>query len=118
MKIILPWPPSVNTAYPTTRSGRRVLSKKGKEYQKIVWALCAKQNIKMVRGPVQIVIQAFPPDKRKRDVDNLFKMILDGLQKAYIIEEDSLVYHLAITKNVPMPPGRVEIDLQKYENVV
>jgi len=114
----LPWPPSLNTAYPSTKTGRRILSKKGRAYQKEVWALCAQQKIKMLRGTVSITIQAYPPDRRKRDLDNLFKMILDSLQKAFIIEEDSLVYHLAITKHAPMSPGRVEINLEKYELMV
>ena len=118
----LPWPPSENTAYPTNpKTGRRFLSKKGTEYAKTVWALCVQQNVKMVRGPVSLIVHGYPPDRRVRDGSNYEKILFDSLAKAFIFENDMWVIHHSFTMHnhltgeTPKKPGRVEIDFQKYE---
>lgn len=111
-------------AYPTNKkTGRRFLSKKGKDYAKMVWISCVKQNVKMVRGPVSIIMHGYPPDRRVRDGPNYEKLLIDSLSKAFIIENDKwVIYHSFTMHNhligeKPQKPGRVELDLQKYEIV-
>ncbi|NBW22487.1 MAG: RusA family crossover junction endodeoxyribonuclease, partial [Caulobacteraceae bacterium] len=40
-------------------------------------------------GSVRVVIEAFPPDRRKRDLDNILKSLLDALTHAGVWEDDS-----------------------------
>jgi crossover junction endodeoxyribonuclease RusA len=43
-------------------------------------------------GPVRMYMLLSPPDRRRRDGDNLEKAIMDALVKAGVIRDDSLKY--------------------------
>ena len=109
VNLTLPWPPTVNTYYTVAR-GRKILSKKGRTYK----LTCYKEILlqgqpDMLKGPVSVFIRAYPPDKRKRDLDNLLKPILDVLTNAGLYEDDSQVDELMIQRFNLKAPGRVEI---------
>jgi len=94
--ITLPWPPSVNS-YWRTFNGRMIISAKGREYREAVIAQIAAQNKACAyTGPLQVVIEAWRPDKRRRDLDNLLKAALDGLAHAGVYEDDSQIVDLRI----------------------
>ena len=68
----LPFPPSLNGLFNNTRRGRA----KTKAYEK--WINAAGMELMIQRphkraGAVSISIVANPPDRRKRDLDNLLK---------------------------------------------
>jgi len=46
------------------------------------------------------MIEAFPPDKRRRDLDNLIKAIQDSLQYAGVYEDDSQIDYLTIKRSI------------------
>lgn len=47
---------------------------------------------RVISGPsLEVAYVVFLPDRRKRDTDNFAKTIFDGLTKAGVIEDDSLV---------------------------
>ena len=43
-----------------------------------------------------VVIEAFRPDNRRRDLDNLFKAVLDGCTHAGVWEDDCNIVDLRI----------------------
>ena len=92
----LPWPPSVNTYWRTFR-GRMIISAKGREYriavaQQIIDQQCGKR----LAGKLKVEIEAWRPDNRRRDLDNLFKAALDGCTHAGVWEDDSNIVDLRI----------------------
>ena len=88
LELELPWPPSVNHYY--RHVGPRVLiSRDGRKY----------------RGPVELFIELYPPDNRRRDVDNSLKCLLDTFTHAGLYGDDSQIQRLIITKREPMPPN-------------
>jgi crossover junction endodeoxyribonuclease RusA len=95
-EITLPWPPSVNT-YWRTFQGRMIISEKGRQYRKDVadqvLIQCAAKNYV---GKLQVEIQAFRPDNRRRDLDNLLKAVLDGCTHAGVWQDDSNIVDLRI----------------------
>lgn len=97
LELTLPWPPSVNTYWRsvTIHGHPRVLiSEKGREYRKeVAWSLT---GLKKIHGPVRVEVECWMPDKRKRDLDNLFKAIGDSLTHAGIWDDDSQVDDLRI----------------------
>jgi len=96
LEITLPWPPSVNT-YWRTVNGRMIISAKGREYRTAVGKQIIEQKmIKHFSGPLQVEIEAWRPDKRRRDLDNLFKATLDALAHAGVYEDDSQIVDLRI----------------------
>jgi crossover junction endodeoxyribonuclease RusA len=94
--LTLPWPPSMNT-YWRTFQGRMIISAKGREYRKaVVEQVQAQGGCKNYEGKLCVEIEAFRPDKRRRDLDNLLKAVLDGCTHAGVWEDDSNIVDLRI----------------------
>lgn len=95
-EMILPWPPSVNS-YWRTVNGRMITSKQGREYRAEVCAQIQAQNTEQFLGKeIEVEIEAFRPDRRRRDLDNLLKAVLDALCHAGVYDDDSQIQRLTI----------------------
>lgn len=112
MRIVLPWPPSVNR-YWRTVNGRMLISAGGRKYRVEVLATALLQSIVSVgSAPVEVSILAYYPDKRRRDIDNVLKAPLDALTHAGIWEDDSQIEALSIRKaGYDQHTPRLEIDI-------
>jgi crossover junction endodeoxyribonuclease RusA len=86
--INLPYPPSVNRLYRSINN-RSILSKVGRDYYRDAVPIAEASGIN-IRGPYVLSIKANRPDRRKRDIGNLEKIVSDTLTKAGVIEDDSL----------------------------
>jgi crossover junction endodeoxyribonuclease RusA len=94
--LTLPWPPSMNT-YWRTFQGRMIISAKGRDYRKAVIEQVRLQGgANNYQGKVRVEIEAYRPDKRRRDLDNLLKAVLDGCTHAGVWEDDSNIVDLRI----------------------
>jgi crossover junction endodeoxyribonuclease RusA len=94
--LTLPWPPSVNT-YWRTFQGRMISSAKGREYRKAAFEQVALQGgAAHYQGKLCVEIEAYRPDKRRRDLDNLLKAALDACTAAGVWEDDSNIVDLRI----------------------
>jgi crossover junction endodeoxyribonuclease RusA len=114
--ISLPWPPSMNTYWRHVvmgRSARTLLSKKGREYRQNAASELLRQGhvMRNLQGPMAVHITAYPPDRRKRDLDNLPKSILDALTHANVWGDDSQVDDLRITRGHIVKFGAVAITI-------
>lgn len=96
IEMTLPWPPSVNT-YWRMFNNRMIISEAGRKYRAaVVEQVFLQARGKSTIGPVKVVIEAWRPDNRKRDLDNLLKAVLDSLGHAGIYVDDSLIVDLRI----------------------
>jgi crossover junction endodeoxyribonuclease RusA len=96
IEITLPWPPTVNT-YWRQYQGRILISAKGREYRKAVAdQVLIQRAAKHIDYAMRVEIEAFRPDRRRRDLDNLLKAALDSLTYAGVIEDDSQIHDLRI----------------------
>ena len=111
-KLKLPYPPSVNRYWRYV--GPRVLvSKQGREYRTAVGMYLHRKNVKPLDGDLVVDITLEPPDRRKRDVDNVLKAMLDSLQAGGAFHDDSQIVRLSIEKHAPFPKeGRAYVYLQ------
>ena len=99
----LPWPPSVNHYY--RHVGPRVLiSRDGRKYREQIVARFHTDRVAKYTGPVELDIELYPPDNRRRDVDNSLKCLLDTFTHAGLYEDDSQIQRLTIIRREPMPP--------------
>ena len=64
-----------------------------------------------VEGPVEVTIQAHPPDKRRRDLDNIIKPVLDALE-GLILVDDSQVVALACRWDKQLPKATLRVTIQ------
>lgn len=94
--LTMPWPPSVNK-YWRTFQGRMIISAEGRSYRKAVAdQVLIQRGAKHYTGRLRVQIEAFRPDNRRRDLDNLLKAVLDGCTHAGVWEDDSNIVDLRI----------------------
>lgn len=74
----LPWPPSVNHYYIRGRY-RVVIGRRGVLYRKSVHQILEDAGSPRMEGLLSVSIKCYPPDRRKRDLDNLRKCLYDSL---------------------------------------
>ena len=63
---------------------------------------------------VEVDIQAYPPDRRKRDLDNIQKILLDSLQAAGIYKDDCQVDKITISRGPVVPEGMIVVDIKEH----
>lgn len=108
----LPFPPSVNHYWRMWR-GRMVISKRGRAYRESVRSTLRGGGTGLpLSGPVCVRIEAFPPDRRRRDLDNLLKAIGDSLEHAGVYHNDSQIVWLLIEKADVIPGGKVRVTIR------
>ena len=109
----LPWPPTLNTYYRRHTIGRKIftsLSKGARIYKKQVEYIVVKECLKLgIDQPFEIEFYAFPPDNRKRDVDNLLKAPMDAMESAGVFKNDSLCWSLKIKKYNYVKAGLLKV---------
>lgn len=100
------------------RSGRAVyLVPKAREYYNAVAYTVASNSCDVgLSCALKVTMLVFPPDKRKRDLTNLLKVIEDALTKARVWQDDSLVHHLDVKKmDVDKTCPRIEILIENID---
>jgi crossover junction endodeoxyribonuclease RusA len=107
--LTMPWPPTINT-YWRNVNGRTILSRAGREYR--TNTLAQLHGTGSVPGRIAVTIFAHPPDRRRRDLDNLPKSVLDALTHASIIQDDSMIDDLRIIRAAPTPGGKLTIMIE------
>jgi crossover junction endodeoxyribonuclease RusA len=114
IELTLPWPPSVNT-YWRNFDGRMIISARGREYRELVGdQMTIQKTVKHFTGPLRVVIEAWRPDRRRRDLDNLLKATLDGLAHAGVYDDDSQIVDLRIYW-APDIGGMLKIKIEEME---
>ena len=76
---------------------------------------CCKRPARIL-GPIIVTIAAGVPDRRRRDVDNLGKAVLDLLTAHQVIEDDAKVMSLTSRWDAAVTPGRVQIAVARADH--
>lgn len=118
----LPYPPSVNGYYrsPTKGplAGRTLISEKGRAYRRAIAEMVATIPVGLAKAPegrLAMFVRLYPPDRRRRDIDNPNKALLDALMHAGVIEDDSLIDLLTIERQDIIKGGMVRVCITPYE---
>lgn len=112
MKLTLPWPPSINHYYGNFR-GRVYISAKGKAFRKRVGAeLDWTKGTFSPNDRLRVRLELFPPDNRRRDVDNIQKPVLDSLEHAGLFANDSQIDDLHTIRREKRDGGQVLITVE------
>jgi crossover junction endodeoxyribonuclease RusA len=107
----LPYPPSVNHYWQRNRNGSMRIGAEGLAYRKEVFVACHNARVRKMKGRLYIEVIACPPDARRRDLDNLWKAILDALQHVGVIEDDNQFDRLEIRRGVIEKHGLLAVEI-------
>jgi len=110
--ITLPYPPSINHYW--RRVGPRTLiSREGRTFRRNVCALLRGGGLRQppFGGRVALVMDVFPPDHRRRDLDNLLKPVADALEHAGVYADDGQIDLLVTRRREAVPDGRLAAEV-------
>lgn len=96
--ITLPWPPK--GLNPNARLHYQQLARTKKTYKEAVMWQAKAEGVKPMTGALHLNITFFPPDKQRRDLDNMLAAIkagLDGLSE--VLGVDDSLWSLTIKKS-------------------
>lgn len=74
----------------------------------------APLGVRAMAGPIDVTVDVYPPDRRRRDIDNLQKGLFDALQYARIYGDDSQIERFTVERRAPTPGGRVIVTIREY----
>jgi len=108
LRFELPYPPSINHYYIHSSTGV-VLGAKGKSYRRDAALLLHRFRGACQDKRLAVTINVFPPDKRKRDIDNILKCILDSLEHANVYNNDNQIDMLTVIRRDVIKDGSIQI---------
>jgi crossover junction endodeoxyribonuclease RusA len=93
-----------------TKTGNHYLQKKARDYyEAVAWIVRTEGKLLNIDYPVVVQCVLFPPDKRRRDMDNAWKVIGDALTKSTLWQDDHLIRRLTLEWSDPVKDGRVMV---------
>jgi len=119
--IILPWPPSVNVYYRAVPHGkhgaRNILSAAGRQYkQDAARAFRLTHEGLSLHGRLYCHLTMRAPTRRKYDIDNRIKPVLDALQDVGAFDDDEQIDKILAERGIVNPGnGHVQITLRQIK---
>lgn len=118
----LDFAPTVNTYWRLVPRGRgvaKIVSKKGLDYKSHVLIECHNQLKEWtpLARDLEVRLFAYLPDRRKRDLDNIFKSLFDALEDAQVFEDDVQIIRLIAEKVYNKDKrGKIEILIKEVDD--
>ena len=117
MILTLPFPPSVNGYWRSTRKGV-LFSERGRIFRSnalasIYQQLRSRPTALLTELDVHLVL--YPPTRAKRDLDNFQKALIDGLTHAGIWKDDSQVKRMTVEWGPVTKDGKAEITITDFK---
>ena len=109
IELSLPFPPSINT-YWGFHGHRRFLTKKANVFKELA-ASAVKQHPSFGGQLLSISLDFYPPDRRKRDIDNPVKPLLDALVCAGLFDDDSQIKEMSLKMHEPIKYGLTKVKI-------
>lgn len=112
LTLTLPYPPTVNRHLIPVQ-GRMVKSPQHRQYaaEVALVILSTQGSIQPLTGELSLIAELHPPDRRKRDADNVCKALLDALKYAGIYFDDSQVKEPRPIMSTPAQPAYVLVTI-------
>lgn len=113
----MPFPPSVNGYWRNIviqGRSRTVISKQGRTFRENTIAAigithCRSQPL---TGRLRVHIELYPPCRRKRDVDNFLKGLLDAItHSGHIWEDDEQIDELTVIRKERCTGGKTIVEI-------
>ena len=94
------------------------ISSDGRRYREEVGWICCQECKKPLEGRLVMLIYVYPPDKRKRDIDNVLKATWDSLQHGRAFLDDSQIDDLHIVRREPFNGGKLIVEIIERRKIL
>ncbi|RKS87310.1 crossover junction endodeoxyribonuclease RusA [Orbus hercynius] len=109
IKLTLPYPPTVNHYWGAV-GNRRYIKPQGIQFRNEVTGIVLQNKAnKKLSERIRVDINAYMPDRRKRDLDNINKAIFDALTHSGVIIDDDQIDILHSERKEVLKGGKIEI---------
>jgi crossover junction endodeoxyribonuclease RusA len=113
IQLLLPYPPaSGNKTTRHTRGGGHYTLPEISRYRDHVRLIVERSIVEdWCNGDdsLECVMEIYPPDRRKRDMDNVCKVVSDALTKAGVWSDDFQIDRLVLIRKNPEKHGLVKV---------
>lgn len=119
LSLRVPYPPSVNHYWRNITikgQARTLISEAGRNYRHAVEAAVVDARATAIVGPdwrIAVYILLKMPDRRRRDLDNALKSLLDSMTHALVWRDDSQIDLLTIERGDLEPPGEAVVEIYR-----
>lgn len=115
--LTLPYPPTINHAYKHVRRNGKPTVLKTADTEAFQWqvrAIVAREGAQRhLHGRLSVKYVVSPPDRRRRDIANVEKVLSDALQYAGVYHDDAQIDELLIVRAPVMPDGCVVASIRE-----
>lgn len=115
IKLTLPFPPTVNHMWGFAGK-RKFLKKEAHEFRQVVQEAAIEAQAKIF-GRVAIFVALYAPTKRKYDIDNRIKALLDALQAAGVFLDDEQIDFIWLVRRDVIKGGMCKVVIVNYNQV-
>lgn len=125
MPLNLSWPPSVNHYWRhvpmRTKTGKlhvnTLISAKGRAYKRQIGqeVLAQCRPLRTLEGRLRVAVVLCAPDRRRYDIDNRMKALLDALVDAKVMRDDGQVDEIAIKRGPVVKGGLARVWIQETQ---
>lgn len=106
-------PQSTNHLYKVFNRGMYMSAEGRKLKRSYQWQAKSQIYTKPITGPLALEVSLFFGDKRKRDIDNYNKILLDSLNQIVYLD-DNQIHRLTITKDYDKKKPRIEVRIYPW----
>jgi crossover junction endodeoxyribonuclease RusA len=97
--------------------GRRFPNKKSLDYKVAVSDYVVEYKVpKLGEAKLSLTIWVYPPDKRKRDISNIVKIVEDSLQDAGVYDNDFNIDILLVQRGEVTKGGKLLVMIEILED--
>ena len=97
VEFMIPYPPSGNHIWKHTQAGAHYLTPKAQLYYQTVAVEVMRQSAhRGLEGRLGVRCVIYPPDKRRRDMDNAWKVISDACTRARVWIDDNQIDQITL----------------------
>jgi crossover junction endodeoxyribonuclease RusA len=105
----IPYPPSGNHMWKHAR-GKHYLTKEAVAYySQVAWVIKSSGLAMGLDCRLEVEVDIYPPDKRKRDLSNVIKVVEDACTKAGLWVDDSQIDRLVLQRMPSIKNGAIAL---------
>jgi crossover junction endodeoxyribonuclease RusA len=94
------------------KTGRVFTPKRTRDFEGLIQLAALSQRVAPLEGDLEMEVCLYLPDKRRRDLDNLLKTLMDG-GNGCLYHDDSQVTRIVVEKHVDRERPRTRVAVRQ-----